>query len=61
MVKSYGQSYGAAGRQVWLKLAGSLLHTKSSLPLEVTLTVLKLCPYKTNGNGNSINVLHQMQ
>src|SRR6266576_3112173 len=42
MVKSYGQLLGGAGGQVSVSPAGSLLHTKSSRPLEVTFTAVKV-------------------
>lgn len=38
-----------------------VLHTKSSRPLELTITALKVWSYKTNGNGKLIVVSHQAQ
>jgi hypothetical protein len=61
IVKSYGQLLGGAGRQLSVLSAGSLLHTKSSRPLEVTFTALKVWSYNVNGKGSGISVSRQAQ
>jgi hypothetical protein len=54
--------FGGAGRQLGEKPKfGSFTVTKSSRPLEFTLTLLKVCSYKVNENGKLMFVSQSSQ